>query len=260
MIDLHTHILPGLDDGASDVAEALAMAAQALEDGIEAVVATPHWYPGLYDNGRERVLAALQRFQQSLSHAGIPLGVYAGAEWHLDPSLPEAIRQGKVLTLNDGNRYALIELPATFIPPHAEDLLFRIRSEGVRPILAHPERCAPVARKLEILRHWVHSGVLVQITAASLSGRFGRELRRLCERLVREGLVHLIASDSHGVHDRPPRLREAREAAARIVGEEAARAMVEEVPRRILAGEEVEPGLVRAERPGRGGWWRRVWR
>ncbi|MEJ5363559.1 MAG: CpsB/CapC family capsule biosynthesis tyrosine phosphatase [Desulfosoma sp.] len=260
MIDLHMHCLPGLDDGAADMAEALAMARTAVEDGVSAVAATPHWVPGLYENTRHRILAAVERFRGALDREGISLRVHAGAELHLDPSIPGALVEGKLLTLNDGLRYVLIELPGIFIPEHVEGFWFRLRALGFVPIAAHPERCITVVRKPDILASWVRSGLLVQATAASLSGRFGPEVRRLCERLLERGLVHVIASDSHGTVDRPPRLSEAREAAARIVGEEAARAMVEEVPRRILAGEEVDPGLVRAGRPGRGGWWRRVWR
>lgn len=258
MIDLHTHILPGLDDGAADMEESAAMARAALEDGVTAVAATPHWLPGFYENDRTRVLAAVERLRERLRREGLFLDVFPGAELHLDPSLPQALERRRLCLLNEGP-YALIELPGVFVPEHVEGFLYGLRAAGYRIVLAHPERCPALAQRLDAAQRWVDSGILVQITAASLLGRFGRPLEQLCRKLLERGLVHVIASDSHGTADRPPRLREAREAAARIVGEAAARSMVEEVPRRILAGEEVEPGLVRAQRPGRGGWWRRVW-
>ncbi len=253
LTDLHTHILPGVDDGAADYAAALAMAQAAVEDGIVRLAATPHnlrLSPGTDGAALDARVAALQR---ELDAAGLPLAVVAGAETALIASLPQMIDAGEYVTLNR-SRYLLLEPPYAGLPPQLEDLVFQVQVRGLVPILAHPERCAGLGRSLPLLRRLVERGVLLQITAASVEGRFGSGAARLARTLLSAGLVHVIASDAHAPFDRAPRLRRAEAVAARLIGPERAHALVAANPAAILDDLplEVEPPV-----PPRRWFWQR---
>ncbi len=233
LTDLHTHILPGVDDGAADNAAALAMARAAVEDGIERVAATPHNLRLPHATNRAALDARVAALQRELDAAGLPLAVVAGAEIALIASLPQMLDAGEYVTLNR-SRYLLLEPAHTGLPPRMEDLVFQVQVRGLAPILAHPERCAGLERALPLLRRLVERGLLVQITAGSLEGRFGPRPRRLARALLAKGLVHVIASDAHAPADRAPRLRGAEALAARLVGPERAHALVAANPAAIL--------------------------
>lgn len=233
LTDLHTHILPGLDDGAASLDDAADMAGAALEDGISRLAATPHslrWAPGI---GRAALEAKVQALTQSLAARGLGVTVVPGAEMALISSLPQQIDAGEAVTLN-GSRYLLVELPLTGLPPRLEDILFQVRVRGLVPILAHPERSTDLRRDLRLLRRLVERGLLLQVTAGSLEGRFGAGPQGFACRLLRERLVHVIASDAHDPRDRSPRLTRAQAVAARVVGPEEALALVATNPARIL--------------------------
>ncbi len=233
LTDLHTHILPGVDDGAADDAAALAMARAAVEDGIERVAATPHNLRLPPGAGRAALEARVAALQRALDAAGLPLALVAGAEIALIASLPQMLDAGECVTLNR-SRYLLLEPPYAGLPPRVEDLIFQAQVRGLAPILAHPERCAGLERSLPLLRRLVERGLLVQITAGSLEGRFGRHPQRLARSLLAGGLVHVIASDAHAPGDRAPRLRSAEALAARLLGPGRARALVSTYPAAIL--------------------------
>ena len=167
LTDLHTHILPGLDDGAADLAEAIAMAQAAAADGIVRLAATPHNLRLPSDAGRAELEAQAARLQEHLAARGIPLQVVAGAETALIPALPQQIDAGQVITLNR-SRYLLVELPYMGLPARLEEIIFQVQARGLVPILAHPERNADLLRRPERLRALVERGMLVQVTAASL--------------------------------------------------------------------------------------------
>jgi len=232
--DLHTHILPAVDDGAADLAEAAAMARAALDDGIVRLAATPHnlrWPPGTDRAALEARVGELERY---LAAQGLPLAVAAGAEMALIPALPQQIDAGEFVTLNR-SRYLLLELPYVGLPPRWEEIIFAVQVRGYVPILAHPERNADLGRHPDRLPGLVEQGLLLQITAGSLEGRFGGPAQRMMRHLLEADLVHAIASDAHGAQDRAPRLSQAQALAARIVGAERARALVATNPARILA-------------------------
>lgn len=236
MIDIHTHILPGFDDGPGTLEESLEMAASFVAAGFTAVVATPHVIPGVYDNGREAILEGVAALQKELDAEKIPLKVYPGSECHVRPDLPQDLADGKLVTLGDSGRYLLVELPAQEFPPYAGEVLFRLLLNGVTPVLAHPERSAFFSGSPRSLAELVGKGVLVQVTAGSLAGLFGPQVQRTARRWLREGLVHFVASDAHG---NGHRLRAAARAAG-LLGADA-EALLKAAPAAAVRGCGLEP-------------------
>lgn len=209
MIDIHIHILPGLDDGPPDMEEAITMARNAVDGGIKEVVATPHVIPGLYHNNKGIVLEAVQHFQQRLEHYGIPLQVHPGMEYMIDPGLPQLLRDGEALTLGDNGKYLLVEFPAVEVPVFTEHTLFEIALQGVIPVIAHPERNGELLRNPNKLLPFLERGALCQGTAGSLTGLFGRQVQHLAWRYLRKGCYSFVGSDAHGSSgSRPPGLDE----------------------------------------------------
>lgn len=240
MLDLHSHILPGLDDGASDNEQGLAMARIAVADGIEGIVCTPHWTSFQYEgNTRRKVMEAVAEFSALLEREEIPLKVYPGTELRVDSELPRKLEARELLTINDSGRYALIELHPAMVSHHIEQLFWELQLQEITPILAHPERNAELVRDPARLLGWVEMGILLQVTSSSLLGRFGSEIQRFCNFLLEHNMVHIIASDAHGFKSRQPRLLTSVRAAGKIVGAEAARRMVDETPQKIINGEPV---------------------
>lgn len=241
MIDLHSHILSGLDDGAREPERSLEMARVSVADGVTDVVCTPHWVLGKYDNTRPAILAACDDLRARLAEAGIPLTLWPGAELHVDTSIPERIRSGELLTLADGGKYVLIELPEESLPSNLEEFFWTLQLAGIKPILSHVERNPVLQKDPMRLFRWVEMGLLAQITAASLEQEFSQEILDFSQELIEHRLVHILVSDAHGLNRRSPKLSTARDAVAAIAGEAAARRMTEDIPRRILEGKFVEP-------------------
>jgi protein-tyrosine phosphatase len=233
MIDLHCHMLPGIDDGAGDLATSLAMARAAVADGIRITACTPHIYPGLYENDAAGIRAATQRLSKVLRDEGIALSLVCGADTHLAPGLLSRLRDGSVPTLNK-SRYFLLEPPHHVAPPRFEESVFELMTAGYLPVITHPERLSWIETHYPVMQRLAQRGVWMQVTAGSLTGRFGRRPRYWGERMLSEGLVHLLATDSHGVDERPPRLAEGRDFAAQRIGEEQAQLLVYGRPRAIL--------------------------
>lgn len=233
MIDLHHHLLPGIDDGAEDLAMALEMARMAAADGIHTVACTPHIYPGLYENTGEGIRAAIAAFQAELNAAGIPLKLVEGADVHLAPDLIEGIRTGAVPTLA-GSRYLLLEPPHHVAPPNFGQEVFNFMAAGYIPVITHPERLTWVEQHFPTFVELSRRGAWMQITGGALTGRYGRRAQHWGERFVSEGHCMILATDAHHPRRRPPLLAEAREAAAKLVGAGEAAHMVTTRPRGIL--------------------------
>ena len=204
MIDLHIHILPGIDDGPATLQEAAAMARLALDSGTSAVVATPHVAPGLFDNDKAGIIKAVQEFRSHLLTSDIPLQVYPGAEYMLEPELVEWLSAGEALTLADNGKYLLVEFPAMGVPVFAEQILFEISLQGVIPIIAHPERNGDFLRDPGKLLPLLEQGALCQGTALSFTGLFGRRVRDVALTYLREGCYSFISSDAHSDGARGP--------------------------------------------------------
>ena len=233
MIDLHSHLLPGLDDGAQNLAMSLAMARVAAADGISTIACTPHILPGVYNNSGPAIGKAVARLAESVAKAGIPINLVTGADVHIAPDLDVQLRDGRALTLNN-SRYLLLEPPHHVLPPRLEDLVFGLQAAGYVPILTHPERLSWVEGHYDLIRRLVSSSVLMQITAGSVMGRFGRGPRYWAERMLDEGLCHLLATDAHDTEQRAPRMADARDVVAQRLGDDEAINLVLRRPQGIL--------------------------
>jgi protein-tyrosine phosphatase len=236
MIDLHTHILPGVDDGVKTMDDAIAFARVAAADGVTTVVATPHYREGFYMNARPDVLAGVEALNGRLRAEGIALSVLPGAEVHISADLVERVKSGHAPTLADNGRTVLFELSMSQPQPDLENFVFQMRLAGLQVLFAHPERIAyfqdDVSRYEAVLR----LGAFGQLTTGSVTGVFGESVVEFSEELVRKGLVHVMASDAHNTRGRPPVLSRAKERLSAWVGDELARRMVDEFPGAFLAG------------------------
>jgi len=239
MIDLHCHILPGLDDGSPNLATSLAMARVALDDGIETIVATPHFS---VDGGPtpDQIRTATQELRQALADDGLPLKILPGAEVRADPQVPEMLNRGQVMTVADGGKYLLLEPPLIGIPNYLEQLCFDLQIAGITPILAHPERTELYRHERQVYHRLVDRGCLIQVNAPSLRGRYGGAIRRIAGDLIRSELVHIVASDAHNATSHAPVLGKVRRAVVQAAGEDAFREMTELVPGKIIGAHHQE--------------------
>lgn len=250
MIDLHSHILPYIDDGASDANISLDMARVYVEHGVRCVACTPHILPGLYHNSGPAIRVAVGNLQEQLDAAGIPLRLLTGADNHIIPDFVAGLRCGQLLTLGD-TRYVLVEPPHHVAPMRLEDLLFGIVLAGYVPILTHPERLTWIENKYDVIQTLVNRGVWMQLTSASLLGGFGRHARYWAERMLSEGLVHILATDAHDNSRRKPDLLAGRAAAEKLVGAREAEHLVVTRPSDIVS-DKLSKDCVPLPKPGSG--------
>ncbi|MHC4923551.1 MAG: tyrosine-protein phosphatase [Planctomycetota bacterium] len=240
MIDLHHHCLPGVDDGPGALEDAVEQIAAAERDGITTIVATPHRRHPQYDVPPETAREAHDALRSACRDKGIATEILLGSEIHYSDGIASGLADGTNLDLGGNGRWFLFELPASHVPAHMDRMVFEMQLAGWFPLLAHPERNVELVEdtgKLEALRN---QGVRTQITAMSITGEFGRRAKKASERWLKKGLVDVLATDAHDVRRRPPLLRAAVERAASLIGQEAARALVDERPQRILRGEELD--------------------
>ncbi|WP_134703819.1 tyrosine-protein phosphatase [Ammoniphilus sp. YIM 78166] len=209
MIDIHSHILFGLDDGAQTPEDTLSMARQAVSDGIRTIVATPHHKDGTYTNPPERILARCQEVQALVKEQGIDLTILPSMELRVNGSEVEDLKQELILTYNQGQRYILLELPRDHVPRYMESLVFNLQMQGIIPIIPHPERNKEISENINLLYRLVKQGAMAQLTAASVVGKFGKKIQRLSQDMIKHHMVHFIASDAHNTGSRGVILSEA---------------------------------------------------
>jgi protein-tyrosine phosphatase len=234
MFDLNCHLLPGIDDGAIDPGMALEMARIAAADGIHTIACTPHVRPGGHDHAGRNIRAAVQVLQAELDAYGIELRLLEGADALLDPGLATDVRAGRIPTLA-GSHYLLVEPPRQRMPPRFEEAMFGLMAMGITPLVAHPERLAWIESHYDLFARLAGRGVWMQVTAGALTGNFGKRVQYWGERFVGEGHCHVLATDAHHPRHSPPLLAAARDAAAVLVGRDAAEHMVLTRPAGIVA-------------------------
>lgn len=217
MIDLHSHILPGIDDGARDLDVSLEMARRYVDQGVTTVACTPHILPGVYHNTGPAIREAVSVLQDEISAAGIGLTLTTGADNHVVADFVGHLRTGHLLPLGS-SRFVLVEPPHHVAPARLDDLFFSILVAGYVPILTHPERLTWIESKYPLMVELAGRGVWMQITSGSLRGKFGRRPQYWAERMLAEGLVHILATDAHSAVERRPDLREGFDIAVTKVG------------------------------------------
>ncbi len=225
MIDLHCHMLPHIDDGAKNLEMAMTMAEQAVDDGIHTVVCTPHIYPGLYENTKVGITQAIANFAEALRAANIELTLFCGADVHVDENLVHGIKSGRIATLNH-SRYLLLEFPHRGHIKMMQDCVFALHSAGYIPIITHPERQRWINEYYAQLIEMVEQGAWIQLTSQSITGRFGKKALSWSERMLDDGIVHLIATDAHNITRRPPVLSAGRDVVAQSLGQQEAENML----------------------------------
>lgn len=250
MIDLHIHLLPGIDDGPADAAGTVELALACVADGVQAVAATPH-VSEKYPTTPARMRQGVEEARAAIKAAGVPLKVYAGAEVAIDQMARLSDEDLRGLTLGPTEGFILLETPYAAWPMELETQVGRLATLGIRGILAHPERSAGVQGPggIEKLELAVSRGLYTQVTAGSLGGRFGRTAKNTANELLQRELVHVISSDSHNVDRRPPRMGDA---ASGLGDPELAKWLTTDAPLAIVRGERLPPRPAPPDRQGGG--------
>lgn len=257
MIDLHNHILPGLDDGPQTMEESIRMCRIGFRDGIQTIVATPHTLDGFYRNDRETIITKVEELNEAIAKCGIresefrmnseksairnpqseiDLRILPGSDVRLCEELLSRLEEETVMTVGDGGKFLFIEFPSQGIPYRTEEVLFQLMGRGFIPIITHPERNVEISQRHRRYYEMIRKGCLGQVTAMSLTGEFGPKVRQVAEKLLKNRLIQFIATDAHSINERPPILSSAVKEAAKIVGKEEAWKMVTEYPKAILEG------------------------
>ncbi|MGJ7910837.1 tyrosine-protein phosphatase [Neobacillus sp. LXY-1] len=207
MIDIHCHILPGLDDGAQFLEDSITMAREAAKEGIHTIIATPH-LNSQYDNRKQSILESVNQLNRALTEANIGVTILPGQEPRIYGEIIADYEREEIQTLN-GTQFLFIEFPSNHVPRYAEQLLFDVQLKGLVPIIVHPERNSEIIERPELLYRFVEKGALAQVTASSLCGYFGKKIKQFSEQLIEANLAHFIASDAHNVNNRTFKMSEA---------------------------------------------------
>lgn len=251
-VDIHSHVLYGLDDGARTVEESVAMLQMAIATGTRDIVATPH------ANGRYRFKPDLIADQIAQLSALVPgIGIHCGCDFHLQiDNIEDALAHPAKYSINH-QTYLMVEFPELSVFADPEGVLLRLIDGGLVPVITHPERNVRLQRRFDDLARWVECGCLVQVTAGSCTGTFGKSVQTATTELLTRGLVHFVASDAHDCARRSPNLADAYDALSAAWGEEVVRPLFVDHPRAVLTGEPID--ITHAPRPVKRRKWYQVW-
>jgi protein-tyrosine phosphatase len=251
MIDIHSHILPDFDDGARSVDEAVEMACQAVDAGVTVLYVTPHIDASADPLRSNEIATQAEALQRELDDRSIQLRLIPGAEVYPSPGVPRAIEAGLPVTLG-GSRYVLLDTPLSALPPRLDHLIFDLQSLGITPILAHPERSAPVQSNPGVLEPLLDRGVLIQINASSIAAQAREPVHATASTILRHNWAHFVASDTHSPRRRRTMLAEAKAALVDLIGSDAAYELTHANGERVIAGAAVPSDPSPYTRPKRG--------
>ncbi|WP_339171902.1 CpsB/CapC family capsule biosynthesis tyrosine phosphatase [Anoxybacillus sp. FSL W8-1294] len=220
MIDVHSHILPSVDDGAKTFDDAIEMAKAAVAEGITTIIATPHHRNGTFENDKRSIIEHVYALNEALQMHHIPLSILPGQEVRIHGELMDHYRDGDILSLAE-TKYVLVELPSDHVPRYTEQLLFDMQLQGLVPIIAHPERNSELIEHPTKLYDLVKKGALTQLTAGSIAGKFGKKIKNFSLQIIEANLAHLIASDAHNTTSRAFHMREAYDVIQKQFGSQA---------------------------------------
>ncbi|MQM86607.1 tyrosine protein phosphatase [Lactobacillus buchneri] len=202
MIDLHCHLLPGVDDGSKSMDISLKLANDAVRDGIDYALLTPHHMNGVYLNHKRAVIQQTQEFQMELDRHKIPLKVFPGQEVRINGDLLTALDQDDILFADESGRYLMLEFPDDDIPNYTSNMIYELMQRGIIPVIVHPERNTKIMKQPDILYDLLSRGCLSQITAGSYVGIFGHKVQKFSKQLIQSGQVYIFASDAHNLPNR----------------------------------------------------------
>lgn len=240
MIDLHCHLLPGIDDGSKDMATSLRLAQEAVDNGVTHALLTPHHMNGRYVNHKKDVIARTLAFREELKKRNIPLTVFPGQEVRINGQLLQAIDDDDILFADEGNRYLMLEFPSNDVPNYTSKMVFGLQSRGIVPVIVHPERNTEIMEHPDLLLELLKKGCLSQVTASSYVGTFGKKVQRFSQKLISHGQCYIFASDAHDLPGRKYEMRQAFEKLAHEFGNDLADRF-ESNARAIINGDDV-PG------------------
>lgn len=209
MIDLHCHLLPGVDDGSANLNISLRLAAEAVENGISHALLTPHHMNGVYVNHRADVVRMTSEFQKELTAHDIDLTVFPGQEVRINGDLLTALDQNDILFADEGGQYLMLEFPDDDVPAYTNDMIYQLQQRGIIPVIVHPERNTKIMRHPELIYNLLQKGCLSQITASSYVGTFGNKVENFSRQLIEAGQGYLFASDAHDLPRRKYEMKEA---------------------------------------------------
>ena len=202
MIDLHCHLLPGVDDGSKSMDISLKLATDAVKDGIDYALLTPHHMNGVYLNHKQSVIQQTQEFQVELDRHKIPLKVFPGQEVRINGDLLTALDQDDILFADESGRYLMLEFPDDDVPSYTSNMIYELMQRGIIPVIVHPERNTKIMKQPDILYDLLSRGCLSQITAGSYVGTFGHKVQKFSKQLIPTGQAYVFASDAHDLPNR----------------------------------------------------------
>ncbi|MFS0603748.1 tyrosine-protein phosphatase [Peribacillus frigoritolerans] len=202
MIDIHCHILPGVDDGSADMKESMNMARKAVEAGISHLYATPHHLNEKYVNVKNDIINRAMRLNESLQQANIPLIIHPGQEVRIHRDIFISLEKEEILTLDNNGRYMLLELPSGSVPTYTQEVIYELLLKGITPIIVHPERNKELIENHKLLFELVEEGALTQLTSGSIIGLFGKNVKSFSKKILEHNLTHFIATDAHNIGSR----------------------------------------------------------
>ncbi|TGE83946.1 capsule biosynthesis protein CapC [Pseudoalteromonas sp. KS88] len=235
MFDIHSHIIPRIDDGARDEADALSLLRLAQQDGTTHIVATPHIHSGRFENDQNTIFAGLSTLKKIIKEHSLTINVAASCELRLDIVHMAKLMSGEIPTLGTVNGYkiVLLEFPHSHIPPGAENFVKWLFNNGYKPIIAHPERNRDLLKSPSLLNPYLRLGCLTQVTAGSITGEFGNTVKSYALSLLAQDKVDVIASDAHNISRRPPVLSKAYALVTKEFGVEKADTLFKITPQKL---------------------------
>lgn len=222
MVDLHCHLLPGIDDGSPDMATSLRLAQEAVDNGVTHALLTPHHMNGHYVNHKQDVLKRTAEFQQQLKANNIPLTVFPGQEVRINGQLLNALDQDDILFADESKQYLMLEFPDDDVPHYTDRMIFDLQQRGITPVVVHPERNTKIMAHPELLYQLLEKGCLSQVTASSYVGTFGKKVEDFSKQIIANGQCYIFASDAHALPGRKYEMREAFAKLTREFGKELA--------------------------------------
>jgi len=237
MVDIHSHILPGVDDGAISMDESIEMLKKSANSGVDTIVATPHLMPGRYIAKAKSTDTLISELQEQALHHGVDIKILPGRECHLSPEIFDSEEDLKKITINNAGKYVLAEPPFLEFPDYVEKMIFEFQVRGIIPILAHVERYNEVIRNPGFIYKYIQKDCLTHVNVGSLMGRYGSDVEKTSHILLRHRMVHIVASDMHSPHSMP--LGDGFGVVAEIVGREEAMNLLDIRPRAVVEGKSV---------------------